>query len=148
MTRLFPVVAFLLATLWSGCDWGNDVKHDESAHVRAYGLELVQNGTVALRYFEGETATPLAVGIGTSPVATEVYFLDEDGERIDRDHFGDEHAMQFTVANSSLVAVTALGKFTLGVQGLAAGETTLLIEVLHEGHADFRSNPLPVRVAQ
>ena len=39
-----------------------------------------------------------------------------------------------------------VGKFEFQLRGLKVGETTIVLEVTHDDHIDFRTVPIPVRV--
>ena len=38
------------------------------------------------------------------------------------------------------------GKFVFYLRGLEDGETTIKLQISHEGHVDFTTLPIPVRV--
>ncbi len=120
----------------------------------AEGLVLIDSGHRFFRYFQGKIdsgdgrAEYLEAPIGLTPHWS-VKFLDDHGDEIDPPD-DPEFTFGWTIADPSVVEVFQdegdEGKFEFHLRGLEGGETTIMLQVDHEGHVDFRTQPIPVRV--
>ena len=135
--------------------FGRSFGKEEIEHFEPEGLVLIDSGNRFFRYFQGETDASggrvghLRVPNGGLTPKWSIHFLDEDGDEIDPP---DEPGFKFTatIADPTVVEVhqepADVGKFEFQLRGLKAGETTIVLEVTHDDHIDFRTIPIPVRV--
>ncbi len=115
---------------------------------------LVDSGVRFFRYFQGVVDTTdgrhnhLEASIGLTGHWA-IKFLDSDGNEFDPPT---DTAFSFgwEIANQSLLEVFQdagdEGAFEFHLRGLAEGETTIVLSVLHDGHSDFSTLPLSVHI--
>ena len=143
----------VLALFAVGCGSDDPVSPQEE-HFEAEGLVLIDSGNRFFRYFQGQ----IDAGGGRmdhlqSPIGLtahwSVKFLDGNGNEIDPPNDPD-YTFGWDIADTSIVEVVQdpgdEGKFEFHLRGLKAGETTIRLLLNHDGHADFRTVPLPVHV--
>ncbi len=118
--------------------------------VEAVGLVLLDedSGAEVLRVAEGKVTGSIVVAAGTSSDHMTVRFLSEDGSQFTPS--ADEHSLELPVANGSIAEAGVIDgePFTLSISGKSAGETSLQINLLHEGHTDFESPAIPISVTE
>ncbi len=170
--RTFKAYSILLLTgtllFTTGCeDDDHDHDHDED-HTDTDGFVLEHDGTEHYRQFQGVITTPdgsgeLAVTVG-GDLELSVHFLDDDGNEIEHseeegeeDH---EDGLEVTVADASIAHVEVEAhdedggddhdhdehEMAIHVEGISAGSTTFTLALMHDGHSDFTSLPVAVRV--
>ena len=120
----------------------------------AEGLVLIESGYRFFRYFQGEIdagegrVSELTVPLGLTP-HWRVLFLDEHGEEMDPPD-DPEFTFGWTIADADILEVHQdegdEGTFDFHLRGLQEGETTIVLEVRHEGHVDYRTQPIPLHV--
>lgn len=120
----------------------------------AEGLVIIESGVRFFRYFQGEIdsdegrVSELTAPIGLTP-HWRIAFLDEHGEELDPPD-DSEFAFGWTIADTDILEVHQdegdEGSFDFHLRGLHEGETTIVFEVRHEGHVDYRTEPIPVHV--
>ena len=153
--------AFLAITIsgvavLSGCGDDDPVSSQEE-HFEADGLVLVDSGVRFFRYFQGSIDTSgdkpdhLEAHVGELTTHWSIRFLDSNGNEITAPDDPD-YRFTWTIADPSVVEVVQdegdEGKFEFHLRGLKEGETTIVLEVTHVDHADFRSIPFPVHVEE
>lgn len=141
----------LLAVLWTGCS-DNPADHDnDDDHFEARGVALRINGldTVVVdsnRIKQGR----LVVKEGTTSPHISVEFLREsDGSRGTPDAADKDHTLGWSIADTSVAGVEREaedGEWSFHIVGKKAGQTTIIIRMLHNDHPDFESIPIPVEV--
>ena len=133
----------VLTLLAAGCGKEDPISPEEE-HVEAEGLVLVDSGNRFFRYFKGEIdagdgrVDHFAVPRGELTPHWRILFLDADGDEMAPPT---EPGFEFTwvIADPTVVEV-------FQDEGDEGGETTIVLQLSHEGHADFRTIPIPVRV--
>nr|BCX01898.1 MAG: hypothetical protein KatS3mg041_1944 [Bacteroidota bacterium] len=131
-----------LLLLMAGCGlFGH--KHEE--HSEAEGLLLLLSGQEVVRVWEGRVTGSLSVRIAQEIGPIEVRFLDADEHSFQPD--AQEYSLQLNVGNTTIASVRTGSSWTFYLRGLSPGQTTLEIVLLHAGHADFRTPPIPVSVS-
>ena len=151
--RTFAAVA-VLTLFVIGCG-SDDPMSEHEEHFEPEGLVLIDSGNRFFRYFEGAIdasggrAGHLEVPNGGLTAKWSIMFLDHDGDEIDPPDEPDDK-FTATIADPTVVEVhqepADVGKFEFQLRGLKAGETTIVLEVTHDDHIDFRTVPIPVRV--
>lgn len=141
MSRAALVLAATLAL--GACDddstGPDDHDHDEAAGLVVLGAnDAVVVSVNAARQVTGS----LTVAAGADQ-ELEVWFVAEDGDRFQPD--GDEHTLDITVANEAVADLHAHGDH-LHLEGLAAGNTTVVFSILHGNHSDYDSPAIPITV--
>ncbi|MCS7081492.1 MAG: hypothetical protein N2561_03145 [Bacteroidetes bacterium] len=136
---------WLLLALFGGLGCGLfGHRHDED-HAEAEGLLLRIGAQEVVRVWDARVTGSLSVRVGQELGPIEVYFLDENQRSFQPDP--SEYRLQLNVANSAIASVRSGSSWTFYLRGLAAGQTSLEIVLLHGGHADFRTPAIPVTVA-
>ncbi len=148
----YIVVALTLFVV--GCGSDDPMSHQEE-HFEPEGLVLVDSGTRFFRYFQGQIdandgrADHLEVPLGGETAHWSIRFLDEEGHEIAPPDDPD-FTFTWTIADPTVVEVLQddgdEGKFEFHLRGLKADETTIILEVTHSGHVDFRTVPIAVHV--
>ena len=138
--RVVGMISLLAAV--AACD--NPVTpggHEEEAH----GVSILLGDTEVARYFEGEVTGVLpAVAAGAEGALLTVVFLDHDGEALDLEH-EEEISLRARSANADVADFEVSG-FGGRVQGLSAGSTTIIFDLMHGDHADFSTLGIPVTI--
>ncbi|MFW6157329.1 MAG: hypothetical protein ACOC4S_00670 [Balneolaceae bacterium] len=142
----FLTIVLFGTLLLTGCNnpAGNDDDHEE--HSDAYGLELVMNGETILRYFEGTPDGPVTIEAGEETSLITLHFLDEDGERIEANHLGDDYSLGWEVEDEDVLQVEQHdedGEWSFHFEGITEGTSHIKFMLLHasEGseHPDFET---------
>ena len=135
--------------------FGRSFGKEDKEHFEPEGLVLIDSGNRFFRYFQGQIAASggrvghLRVPNGGLTAKWSIMFLDHDGDEIDPP---DEPDFKFTatIADPTVVEVyqapADVGKFEFQLRGLKVGETTIVLEVTHDDHIDFRTIPILLRV--
>ncbi len=118
--------------------------------VEATALVIRQNGSMIASWNldpvqgPGASIGEIIVDEGASLVGAAVSFLDPDGAEFVPQ--GGE-TLGIEVANQAIALLAPVGDpWSFTVQGLAAGSTTAVFTIQHEGHIDFTSGAIPVQV--
>ncbi len=140
--------ALFILFAFNSCDESDTVDPHEE-HFHAEGLILKSNGEVFFKTFENQIVSE-NTQISTQTdgeIDFDVFFVDHDGEQKDppeEEHFHLEIEIADETVARALVDATGEWKFKL--QGLAPGETTMIVYVMHEDHYGFKSLDIPVVV--
>ncbi len=160
MFRNTLLIIFVLTLAFSfvGCDDDNDITGQEE-HFDAVGIIIQQSGVIVLDYYGPDYQAgddiayldTLQLSLGLNP-HWKAYFYDEDGEQIDPPLTPDEGGHQ-TFAATFTSELAELwwhegedGAFEFHIRGLESGSCTVEFNVMHEGHSDFTTLPIPVVV--
>lgn len=142
-TFFFLLILFLSTVVLDGCKKSVEPEED---HAEAEGLVLRMNGVDIVTVREGQVTGEITVKAGTETDHINVFFLDEHGDRFQPDD--PEKDLDWGIADATVADIErdAGEKWEIHVKGLKAGDTTVEIRLLHAGHADFRTPPIPIRV--
>ncbi len=149
-TRAFLLSSCLAIGLGtSGCDSDNPVDGTtDQAHADAFGLVVYSSGAEVVKLEKGVVTGEIEVGHGKETPLLTVRFLDEAGQTF-TPH--DELSLAFQMSDETIAKIDRHaddGQWNFHVVGLAEGETSLVIQLLHGDHADFVSSGLPVHVEE
>jgi len=148
-------MAIVLAIQIQSCGEDNIIT-PPSEHTDAEGL-LIMNESftdTVLYVFRGEFKSgfdTLSVPLGTISPHWKIYFINKDTVRIDPPA-GSDYSPGFTVGSSSIAQifqddpVNEIEKWAFHLRGISIGNTTLTIKIIHTGHSDFTTPPIPVVV--
>ena len=143
---------FALALFVASCgDDDNPVDpdlHDE--HAEAIGLIIRDSGAEIVRVESGEVTGEIEVGHGKETALLSVRFIAEDGDLFTPDE-DDGFALDWEIADESIAEVEHHeedGAWAFHIVGLEEGQTTILIKISHEGHADFVSKEIEIHVEE
>ena len=129
----------------AACD--NPVEEDHD-HAEVDGLILVSGSTHVVEVEEGVATGQLTITVGEDPVEFEVEFTDHDGHEIHAEDLDDEFSLAVISDDTAIATVTVEGRFGFMLDGIAAGTTEMEVQLLHDGHADFRTPKITVVVSQ
>jgi hypothetical protein len=146
---LFIAVALVFSAV--SCDSNDDHDHDHDEVPVGFQLSVGENMLVTqdsgtLTYASGD-AIELISGTEVGPV--EVQFIAEDGDLFTPE--SGEYGLQYELSQNGVVSVEhPLGnnQFQFNVTAIEAGETTITLDLMHDGHSDFESQAITVRVIQ
>tara|TARA_X000001036_G_C20691218_1_gene809465 strand:- start:1877 stop:2509 length:633 start_codon:yes stop_codon:yes gene_type:complete len=161
------LVVIFLGLMASSCDEESSTLAPEG-HTDADGLVLESNGVEVYREFEGDIViNNLTLNVGDT-LELSVHFLDHDGDEIeheeeeeehddhdhDDDHDEDGDGLVFSGHDTSIVIIEVEEheeeeeghEEGFHVIGVLAGSTNFRIQLMHEGHADYISQPINVIV--
>ncbi|MBM4159851.1 MAG: hypothetical protein FJ217_02000 [Ignavibacteria bacterium] len=115
-------------------------------HAEAEGLVLRMNGVDFVTVKEGKVTGKITVKVGTETDHIDIYFLDAGGNRFRPE--GSEFDLGWEFADASIAEVERDegAKWEMHVLGKKIGDTTIELRILHAGHVDFRTPPIPVTV--
>jgi hypothetical protein len=141
--KLINRAALVLAAtaMLGACDdsTGPGDDHDEAAGL----VVLDQNDAVIASVNAARQVTgSLTVQVGQAR-HLEVWFVDADGDRFQPD--GDEHTLDWRVANENVAVIDSHGDH-MDLEGVAAGNTTVMFRLMHGGHSDYDAPSIPITV--
>jgi hypothetical protein len=148
LLTLFTAAILILTAV--SCDSNDD--HDDHDEVPV-GFQLSLNGQMlvnqdsgTLTYASGD-AIELPVGAEVGPV--DVQFIAEDGDLFTPE--SGEYGLEYSLSQNGVISVEhPLGnnQFQFNVTAVEVGETTVTLDLMHDGHSDFETQPITVRVSQ
>jgi hypothetical protein len=135
-----PILFLVLLLAFAGCK-----KHHDDHHEEVTGFKLIQNNTVIAQ----QTGTVVTGSITLSRSGTNlpitVIFQDDDGHDITEM----ESESTLLVESSATGVVTAQmvsGQWQFNLTPVATGSANIVVNIMHSGHKDFESRPVPVTV--
>lgn len=135
------ILLVMLALSVTACEKHDD--HDD--HAELNGFKLLQNGATVAQQTGTTLTGAVTIAVGTTNPVFSVVFVEADGH--DYDEFEADDSLLVEVGNTSVAAVQAgPGRWEFRLNGVAAGTTTLTVNLMHSGHKDFESRPVPVTV--
>jgi len=149
-TRLYGIAVILFVSLIASglgacSNPAEEDDHDEHAE-EIEGVALVLGGDEVVTVLDAEVEGSLEVAEGEKTGVITVEFLDHDGEEVHADELDDEFSLDVVVQGSEIVTVEQPGRWTFELQGDEAGDTAIRVLLLHDGHADFTTPDIPVKV--
>lgn len=118
-------------------------------HFEAEGMVFYQSGIKIAEIFRGLTQDTLSIDVGEEGPYTDIKFYNSNKQEIDPpDYKKQPLAWEFadtTLANIEQHAGEE-GSYEFHLVGKVAGITNVEFFIMHEGHADFRSGKIPVKV--
>ncbi|PLX31531.1 MAG: hypothetical protein C0600_05530 [Ignavibacteria bacterium] len=144
----FFMVLLVAVVLVTGCDEDDPVAPQEE-HFEAIGVVLSTSGIQLVSILRGVTDDTLHAEVGTTGDHITVSFFNEDEQVVSAPE-DTEKTLGWEIANPELLEVHQDeghdGEFEFHFRGLKSGETTIELFIMHAGHSDFRSGPIPVVV--
>ena len=152
MSKRISIIAMSFALLAAGCgDDDNPVNaHQGEDHAEAVGLIMRNSGAEIVRYENGKISGEIDVGHGKETALLSVRFIAEDGDLFTPDP-NDGFSLGWEIADETVAEVeyhAEDGFWAFHIAGLADGQTTIRIKIMHEGHADFVSLPIEIHVSE
>ena len=153
MLRIISTTSIILTLLLiAGCgDDDNPVDpHSEEEHAEAFGLVILSSGEELVRYEDGEVDGDIEVGHGLETPLLSVRFIAEDGDLFAPDA-DDGYALGWEISDESIAEVEHHeedGPWAFHIAGLEEGQTTLVVKLNHNDHADFVSKDIEIHVEE
>jgi hypothetical protein len=155
LKSIFIITAILITISLSGCSEDSDPIAPQEEHFEPVGMVIFDSGIKVLDYYAPDFPTgtteigdTIKISIGLSPHYT-LKFYDETKALIDPPTDPD---MTFgaVFSNASIAQLQwdagEEGSFAFHINGLAVGITKAEFQILHAGHADFRTLLVPILV--
>ncbi len=146
---LISVFVLLVISLFiTGCDHGHDHDHNHD-HADAEGLVLVMNGVEIVKVWEGKVTGKITVKVNEDTPLIRTFFLDDHQDRFvpeENDFF-----LMNEIANKDIAEFeqhSSDGKWNFHIEGKAAGNTTIVLKLMHVDHADFLTPPITIEVTE
>lgn len=146
--------SLVVAIALFGCDSGSEPpdpnQNNGCEHVDfARGVELVADSTQLYRQLNTTVSGGIVVGATGRVDGIEVFFLDAAGERIFIANDCEINRLELEFDSAGIVeserpSPTLRWVFDIVAQG--PGTTAMRVELWHDNHAHFRSEPVPVTV--
>lgn len=135
-----PVLLFLLLLTFAGCKEQHDDDHAEVA-----GFKLMRNNTVIAQQTGTVVTGSVSLSLAGSNLPITVVFQDEDGHDITE--MEEEATLLVESSSASVVTVqSTAGSWQFSLTPVATGSANLVVNIMHSGHKDFESRPVPVTV--
>ncbi|MDA0986701.1 MAG: hypothetical protein O3A55_03770 [Bacteroidetes bacterium] len=134
--------------LFSSCK--EDITEPEE-HFEGEGLFLLNTKKdTVIYYFQGKVRAgdTLRSIINTTSENLDLYFLDADKKTLNPPYEEEDHSLDWVITDTSIVKFNfAAGKkYSINHTGKKVGSTTFELQLLHQGHPDFRTVLIPVQV--
>ena len=120
-------------------------------HFEAEGLFLLNTKKdTVIYYFQGKlrSGDTLSAQLNSVSENLDVYFLDATKKTINPPIDEPDHSLGIVVVDTSIVKVELSSglKYSIKHTGKKLGSTSLELQLLHLGHPDFRTIPIPIKV--
>ncbi|MCA9759512.1 MAG: hypothetical protein KDA27_27200, partial [Candidatus Eisenbacteria bacterium] len=111
------------------------------------GFRIMDGATMLVEQVEGVLSGEIELEPDGSLGPLDVVFLDPEGNVVTPEEGA---TLSFTVADPSIATVTqaGLGDYSFQLDAVDEGETSFTFSLLHMGHSDFDSEPVPVVVGE
>lgn len=118
-------------------------------HFEAEGMVFYESGIKIAEIYRGVTQDTFFVFANQMTSGIEVKFLNPERQEINSPDYK-EKPLSWEIQDTSIVAVWqpegAEGSYEFHLAGKKVGTTQIEFFILHEGHPDFRSGKIPVKV--
>lgn len=145
--RLFLLLCVMVLTLFIACK--DDPLDPHKDHFEAEGIVFYQSGIKVAEIFRGITQDTLFATAGQRTTHFEVKFYNPNRQEIDPPT-DEHHSFAWEIQDTSIVGVWQHpgeeGGFEFHLDGKIQGITQIEFFIMHEGHPDFRSGKIPVKV--
>ncbi len=118
-------------------------------HFEAEGMVFYESGIKIAEIFRGVTQDTFFVPLGGLTAHIEIKFLNPERKEINPPDYK-KKPLSWTIADTSIVGIKQHpgeeGCYEFHLEGKKSGTTLIEFFVLHEGHPDYRSGKIPVKV--
>ena len=155
LKSIFRITVVSTIILFSGCSEDSDPIAPQEEHFEPVGMVIYDSGITVLDYYAPDYTTGITeiqdtikINVGLSPHYI-LKFYDDTKTLIDPPSDPDI-TFGAVFSNSSIAALQwdagEEGSFAFHINGLAAGLTKAEFQILHAGHADFRTLLVSIQV--
>ncbi len=135
-----PVLFFLLLLTFAGCK-----EHHHHDHAEVYGFKLIRDNTVIAQQTGTVVTGSVSLSLAGSNLPITVMFQDEDGHDITE--MEEESTLLVETSSASVfTGQTTTGSWQFSLTPVSSGSANLVVNIVHSGHKDFESRPVPVTV--
>lgn len=142
------LIVFILSLAIVSCSKDEPLSPAED-HFEAEGMVFFDSGIKIVEIFRGVTQDTFFVPLGNMTPHIEIKFLSPERNVIDPPDYK-KKPLSWSISDTSIVSVGQHpgeeGSYEFHLQGKKVGTTDIEFYILHEGHPDFRSGKIPVRV--
>lgn len=118
-------------------------------HFEAEGMVFYESGIKIVEIFRGVTRDTFFVPLNGMTAHINVKFLNPEKREIDPPDYK-KKPLAWSISDTTIVGVKQhegeRGSYEFHLEGKRAGTTLIEFFVLHEGHPDYRSGKIPVKV--
>ncbi|NWG29417.1 MAG: hypothetical protein HXY48_12895 [Ignavibacteriaceae bacterium] len=147
MRKILLTLTSLFLLFFISCS--DDPVTPQEDHFEAEGMVFYQSGIKIAEIFRGVTQDTLSIGAGVEGPHTDIKFYNSNKVEIDPpDYTKQPLAWEFADTTFAEIEQHAgeEGSYEFHLVGKVAGITTVEFFIMHEGHADFRSGKIPLKV--
>ncbi len=127
----------------------NDHLADHDDHFEAEGMVFYEGTTKKVEIFRGVTQDTFFVPLNGVTPLIEAKFLDAEKKELNPPDYT-KKPLSWSISDTSVVAVNQnineKGSYKFYLLGKKSGTTLIEFFILHEGHPDYRSGKIPVKV--
>ncbi len=147
--RVLVFAILVLSILFSGCSKDTETIN-QAEHFQAIGMVITDaSGAVVFSILRGVTNDTLVAPLNARSEAYFVSFYDENEQIIQPPADGDKY-LAWEIDDNSFFKIFQHegeeGGYEFHLDGLKEGVTSLQFFVMHNGHADYRTGLIPVKV--
>jgi hypothetical protein len=147
ISYLLTLMIFASIFLYNGCTKDDPIIPKEE-HFKAIGMIFYTSGIKIASILRGVTSDTLEAEVGILSPGIDIKFYDENEQEINPPTGGQTLAWELSA--QGIVEVWQHpgeeGGFEFHLRGLSDGNVEIEFFIMHEGHADFRSGKISVRV--
>ncbi|MCU0344774.1 MAG: hypothetical protein MUF28_13250 [Ignavibacterium sp.] len=148
-SALLSLIGIILLSFFMISCSDDDPVTPQSDHFEAEGIVFLESGIKIADIFRGVTTDTLFAPKGGQTSGIDVKFYNSNKEMINPPNSA-EQTLAWEIDNPNLVGVWQHpgeeGGFEFHLRGLVEGITQMEFFVMHEGHADFRSGKITIKV--
>jgi hypothetical protein len=143
------IIISFVSILFFSCGGDENPLPPQEEHFEAEGIVFLQSGITVASIFQGVTTDTLIAPAGGRSDHFDVKFYDENQNVIDPPSDANK-SLAWEIDNEAILAVWQHpgeeGGYEFHLDGLAEGNTHIEFFIVHEGHNDYRSGKIPVRI--
>lgn len=137
----------ILSLIFISCS--DDPVTPQEDHYEAEGMVFYQSGIKRAEIFRGVTTDTLSADAGVEGPHTEIKFYNSSKQEMNPPDYK-KQPLAWELADTSIVQIEQHageeGSYEFHLVGKVAGNTEVEFFIVHEGHRDFRSGKIPVKV--
>ena len=145
----FTIIIFFASFIFSSCE-DDDPLQPEEEHFVPIGTAIYDaTGALYVTIFRGVTSDTLFIQFGELSDHFDVKFFDENEEIVEAPE-NENTKLNYSIDDETIIEFWQheddQGGFEFHLRGLKKGVTSIELLIEHEGHNDYRSGKIPVKV--